>query len=67
VTNVSLRVSDTDEPALPVSRPLSRAAEAANGPNIYEICIFVCERAARACVGVHLRGYLRNAHSLVTR
>jgi len=50
VTNVLPRVPETDEPALPVSRPLSRAAEATNGPNIYEICIFVCECADRVWV-----------------
>lgn len=41
--NILFRVPKVNRPALLVSRPLSHAAETANGPNIYEICIFVCE------------------------
>jgi len=42
-------VPKINRPALLVSRPLSYAAETANGPNIYEICIFVCE-CVRECM-----------------
>lgn len=56
--HISFRVLKINQPALPVSRPLSYAAETANGPNVYEICTRICVRER---IFADNRGMLRRA------